>query len=119
MTGMEHAVGVVLRWTGRLFILLAVFVLVSSLFLPSAVQPLNSMLCPKGTQLDNAKYAIPGGPDNARLDLVCTSATYTESAAHKVLLLTAGLVTLGLISLYFSQRIMRPRYRAATGPGIR
>lgn len=115
MTGMERTAGVLLRWTGRLFILLAVFILVSSFFLPDAVQPLNSVACPAGTELDNGRYAIPGGPDNARLELVCTSATYTESAAHKILLICVGLVTLGLVALYFSQRLMRPRVRVATG----
>ena len=105
-----------LRWAGRAFILLAVFILVSSLFLPSAVQVLNPVVCPKGTELDNSRYAIPGGPDNGRLELVCTSSTFTESAAHKVLLLTVGFVTLGLVALYFSQRLTGPRYRKTTGP---
>ena len=116
---MERTAGLLLRWTGRLFVLGAVFVLVSSFFLPAAVQPLNPVVCPTGTELDNARYAIPGGPDNARLELVCTSPTYTVSAAHKVLLVVIGLVTFGLIALYFSQRLMRPRVRVPTGAVVR
>ena len=111
---MQQAAGVVLRWCGRLFILLAIFILVASFFLPDAVQPLNSVACPDGTELDNARYSLPGRPDNARLELVCTSPTYTESAAHKVLLIVIGLGTAGLVSLYASQRLVRPKYRNPT-----
>lgn len=116
---MERAVGVVLRWTGRFFILLGVFILVCSLFLPSAVQPLNSLVCPDGTELDNARYSLPGGPDNARLELVCTSPTYTESAAKQVLLVVASLVALGLVAIYFAERIARPSYQRPDAPRMR
>jgi hypothetical protein len=116
---MERTAAVVLRWTGRFFILLAVFILVCSLFLPSAVQPLNPLVCPDGTELDNARYALPGGPDNARLELVCTSAGHTESAAKKVLLVAISLVVVGLVALYFSERMVRPKYRAPSTPQMR
>ncbi len=106
---MERTASVALRWAGRIFILLAAFVLVASLFLPDAVEPLSSVVCPEGTELDNSRYAIPGGPDDEKLELVCTSSTYTESAARNVLVIVVGLVALGLIAIWFSSRIARPR----------
>lgn len=108
--------GTILRWTGRLFILLAVFILVSAFFLPSAVQPLNPVVCPEGTELSNHRFGSRNGPDNAPLELVCTSAQHSESAAQKVLLVTVGLVTLGLISLYFAQRLQRPKFHRPDTP---
>ena len=113
---MERTASVVLRWCGRIFILLAAFVLVASLFYPDAVEPLSSVVCPKGTELDNSRYAIPGGPDNEKLELVCTSPDYTESAAREVLIIVGGLVALGVIALWFSTRIVRPRTRRPDVP---
>lgn len=116
---MERTAGIVLRWSGRFFILLAAFILVASFFLPDAVQPLNPLACPEGTELDNARYSLPGRPDNARLELVCTSPTYTESAARKVLLIVISFVALGLVALYFSQRLIRPRVQRPNVPQMR
>lgn len=106
---MERTASTLLRWCGRIFILLAAFILVASLFLPDAVQPLGDAICPAGTQLDNSRYAIPGGPDNEKLELVCTSSSYTESAAQEVLIVVATLVIVGIVALWFSGRVVRPR----------
>jgi len=113
---MERAASVFLRWSGRLLILLAVFILVSSLFLPDAVQPLNPIVCPKGTELDNGRYLPPNAPANAKLELVCTSSAHTESAAKKVLGVVVGLIAVGLIALWFSDRVVRPQVRAPQVP---
>lgn len=115
---MERAVGIALRWAGRAFVLLAVFVGVCSLFLPAGVQWLNPVACPKGLALDNARYTLPNAPHNAKLELVCTSPSYTESAAHKIILICVTLVTLGLIALYFSERIPRQRHRVPARPPV-
>ena len=112
---MERTASVVLRWSGRILLLLAAFVLVASFFLPDAVQPLNPLVCPTNTELSNARYSLPGGPDNQRLELVCTSSTYTESAAQKVLLVVAGLAAFGLLALWFSDRVLR---RPTTRPSV-
>lgn len=108
-----------MRWAGRAFILLAVYIGVCSLFLPAGVQWLNPVACPKGLELDNARYTLPNAPNNAKLELVCTSPTYTQSAAQKIILIAVVLVTLGLISLYFSERIPRHRHRVPTGPPVK
>lgn len=116
---MERGAGLVLRWSGRGIILLGVFVLVASLFLPDAAQPLNGVVCPEGTELDNARYAPPNAPNNNKLELVCTSATYTESAAKPVLLVVISLVTVGLICIYFGERLLRPRFHRPAVPTAR
>ncbi|WP_426571152.1 hypothetical protein [Aquihabitans sp. McL0605] len=115
---MDHALGFTLKWIGRILILAAVFVLVSSLFLPDAVQPLNSTLCPAGTKLDNGRYAQPGSPDNAKLELVCTGAEHTEVVAHKLLLFVIGLIAVGLASIYLGQRIVRPQFHRPVTPSL-
>ena len=102
---MDRVASTFLRWSGRILLLLAALILVASFFLPDAVQPLNPLVCPAGTELDNSRYAIPGGPDNEKLELVCTSATYTESAAKKVLVVIGGLGAFGLLALWFSTRV--------------
>lgn len=119
MRGMERAASVALRWAGRIFVLLAVYVLVCSLFLPAGVQVLNPIACPEGLELDNARYALPNGPDNSRLELVCTSPEYSQSAAAKIALVVVGFLTLGLIAVYFSDRLRRGHFRAPQGPTIR
>lgn len=104
---MERTVSGVLRWTGRGLILLAVFVLVASLFLPDAVSPLNSVVCPEGTELDNARYTPPRAPANEKLELVCTSPTYTESAARPVLGVVVGLIAVGTIAIWAGSAMAR------------
>lgn len=102
---MERAASTFLRWSGRVLILLAALVLVASLFLPDAVQPLNPVVCPDGTELANARYTPPRAPDDAKLELVCTSPAYTESAAKKVLTVVGVLLAFGVLALWFSTRI--------------
>ena len=114
---MERTASVILRWSGRFFILLAVFILVASLFLPDAVQPLNPVVCPEGTELDNGRYLPAAAPDNAKLELVCTSSTYTESAAKKVLGLVVGFVAIGALAIWFSDRVVRTHVTAPQLPG--
>lgn len=104
---MEQTASVVLRWAGRILILLGAFVLVASLFLPDAVKPIEPFVCPEGTELSNARYVPPAAPDNAKLELVCTSPKYTESAARNVLAVVVGLVAVGLIAIWFSSRVAR------------
>jgi len=114
---MEHAAGTFLRWAGRILILVAVFTLVASLFLPSAVEPLGSAVCPSGTKLDNTRYTPPQAPKNERLELVCTSRSYTESAAPKILLVTGTMAVAGIIAILVSGRIVRPHTRGPVVPG--
>ncbi|MFN8017204.1 MAG: hypothetical protein U0P45_03680 [Acidimicrobiales bacterium] len=116
---MERTASTFLRWSGRFLLLLAIFVLVCSLFLPSAVQPLNPLVCPDGLELSNARYTLPGAPDNGKLQLVCTGPEYTQDAAREVLLTVAALATLGLVALFFSERLRRPRVALPSGPGLR
>ena len=113
---MGHPLATVLRWTGRILIVLGVLVLVASLFFPEAVQPLNPYLCPEGTELDNARYTPPGTPGDPKLELVCTGPKYTETVGQKVLLVTAGLIVLGLASIYLSQRASRQKFNRPAGP---
>lgn len=114
---MEHAASTFLRWAGRLLILVAVFVVAASLFLPDAVSPLESVVCPAGTSLDNTRYTPPNAPENERLELVCTSRTYTESAAPKILFIAGGLGVAGMVAILFSGRIARPRTNRPVVPG--
>lgn len=107
----------ILRWAGRACILLAVFVLVASLFLPDAVQPLNSVVCPEGTELSNGRWLPENAPANAKLELVCTSSSYTESAAKKVLGVVIGLIAVGAIAIWISDRVLRAPVVAPQVPG--
>lgn len=116
---MERAASTILRWTGRILILLAALVLVASLFLPDAVQPLNPIVCPNGTELDNSRYTPPRAPDDEKLELVCTSAVYTESAAKKVLTVVGVLVAFGVLALWFSSRLRERPMRRPDGPVLR
>jgi len=112
---MDRVASTFLRWAGRILILLAALILVASFFLPDAVQALNPLVCPDGTELSNSRYTSPGAPDNERLELVCTSATYTESAAQEVLVVVGGLAVLGIVALWFSTRVTR---RPITRPSV-
>ena len=116
---MERAGAPVLLWIGRLCILGAIFVLVASLFFPEAVQPLNPIICPEGTELDNGQYVPPNSPDNRNMELVCTSATFTQSAAKEVGLVVVGGIAFGLGCIYLSHRLRHPVTRVPTGPTIR
>jgi hypothetical protein len=112
---MDRAASTLLLWCGRLFVLLAVLILVAALFLPDAVQPLNSVVCPTGTELANARYTPRGAPNNEKLELVCTSPTYTESAARMIMLVVGGLAVVGIFSIWFSTRL---RQRPMTRPQV-
>ncbi|WP_421118461.1 hypothetical protein ACE2AJ_13855 [Aquihabitans daechungensis] len=112
---MDRAASTFLRWSGRILILLAALILVASFFLPDAVQALNPLVCPEGTELSNARYTSPGAPENEELELVCTSATYTESAAQEVLVIVGGLVAFGALALWFSTRVTQ---RPTTRPNV-
>ena len=116
---MRNFAVVLLRWTGRFLILLGVYVVVAALFLPEGVQALNPVVCPPGTELSNHRYSLPGAPSVGKLELVCTSATDTVTVGGKVLLTAVALATLGLVSLFFSQRMALVRHRVPTGPTLR
>lgn len=116
---MEQTASVVLRWAGRILILAAVFILAASLFLPDAVAPLNPLVCPDGTELDNTRYTAPNAPPNEDLELVCTSKAYTESAAQKVLLLAGGLGVAGIVAIWASGRVTHKRTQAPSVPTSR
>ncbi|MCU1372595.1 MAG: hypothetical protein JWO77_3789 [Ilumatobacteraceae bacterium] len=96
---------------------MAVFILVASLFLPSAVQPLSPMVCPANTELDNGRRLPANAPDDAKLELVCTSSTYSESAAKKVIAIVVGLIAIGVIAIWCSDRVIRTRVTAPQVPG--
>ena len=116
---MEHTASIILRWTGRACVLLAVFVLVASLFLPDAVAPLSPVVCPDGTDLSNTPYTGPNAPKNEDLELVCTSREYTESAAPKVLTLCVILLVVGVAGIWIGDRMDRPKTQAPSVPGMR
>lgn len=103
-----------LRWSGRALIVLGPLIVVAALFFPAGVQWLNPVLCPDGLELSNERD--PGGfaTADSRLELVCTSPTFSESAGPRVLLTGAGSVACGLALLYLSERAGRARYRAPT-----
>ena len=107
---MDHALATTARWIGRGLILLGVFVLIASFFLPSGVQFLNPVVCPDNLELNNARMRPAGFPDDEKLEVVCTSTTYSENALPRILLFTAGAVAVGLGFIYVAQRMGRPRY---------
>jgi len=113
---MPRGLALTLRWTGRILVLLGPYVLVCSLFLPAGVQFLNPVVCPEGLELSNARDLPAGLPDNAKLELVCTSPTYSVSVGPKILLVVAGLIASGLTLMYVSDRALRPRYRSPVTP---
>ncbi|MGN6696201.1 MAG: hypothetical protein ACTHN0_18625 [Aquihabitans sp.] len=114
---MDHAAAVFLRWAGRILILIAVFILVASLFLPDAVSPLGDLVCPSNTELSNTRYTPPTAPKNERLELVCTSRAYTESAAQKILLISGFLGVAGIVAILVSGRITKPHTSGPVVPG--
>lgn len=116
---MHRGLRTTLHWIGRALIVLAVYVLVCSFFLPSGVQWLNGAVCPDGLHLDNARYSLPGGPNNNRLELVCTSPEYSQSAAAKIALVVVSLVAAGLLVIYIGERVARPHIRGPQGPTLR
>ncbi len=97
-------------------VLLAIYIVAASLFFPEGVQALNPVVCPEDTELDNARYALPGRPDNGKLEIVCTSDTYTETVGAQVLGVAAGVAALGLVCFYVSRQLLA-RYpsRAVAG----
>lgn len=116
---MEHAASTFLRWAGRILILLGVFVLAASLFLPDAVAPLSPVVCPDGTDLSNTRYTNPNAPSNEDMEVVCTSREYTESALVKVLVVAGGLAALGLIAIWASTWVGRSGTRLPDVPAAR
>ena len=109
---MDHALAVAARWSGRALILFGIFVLVASFFLPAGVQFLNPLVCPDNLELNNARKLPAGLHDDEKLEVVCTSTTYSENALPRILLVTAGSIAVGLGFLYVAQRMDRPRYLA-------
>jgi hypothetical protein len=113
---MNKTAAAVLRWVGRILVLAVPYLLVCAFFLPSGIQFLNPVMCPEPLHLDNGAYVGPSKPDNAKLELVCTGPEGTQSAGHKVLLLSASLITLALVAFYFAQRSSRIVYRPPSVP---
>jgi hypothetical protein len=107
---MRHAVGVVLKWVGRALILAAPYVIVCALFLPSGIQFLNPVACPDGLELNNARFAGADRPDNAKLEVVCTSSVSSTSAGREVVLIVVTLLAAGIGALYISSRLRTPKY---------
>jgi uncharacterized membrane protein YphA (DoxX/SURF4 family) len=103
-----------LRWIGRGLILVAIYVALCSMFFPSGIEPLSDVVCPSGTELDNAAYALPGRPDAPKLEVVCTSPAYTESAGADVALVVGSLAAVGLGALLVSGRLPRMARRPAS-----
>jgi hypothetical protein len=104
-----------LRWAGRALVLLAAYVTVAALFFPAGIAPLEPMVCPEGTTLDNERYRSTFARDDSKLEVVCTSPDQTESAFGPLALVVASLVALGLAASYVAQRRSDPRYQAPTG----
>ena len=113
---MDNVLATAARWAGRALILFGVYVLVASFFLPSGVQFLNPVVCPDNLELNNARMRPAGFPDDEKLEVVCTSTTYSENALPRILLLMAGSIAVGLGFLYVSQRLSRPRYLMPGSP---
>lgn len=116
---MERALALLARWIGRALVLFAPYVLVCAFFLPGGIQFLNGVACPSGLELSNSRYTPANAPDNERLELVCTSAQATQSAAHPILLVAAGSLAAGLALVYVSERRLRPRVLLPSGPTLR
>jgi hypothetical protein len=115
---MHPTAALILRWLGRILILAVPYVLVCAFFLPSGIQFLNPVMCPEPLHLDNGRYLGNDKPQNAKLELVCTGPAGSSSAGHKVLLLSATLITLGLVAFYFAQRSTRVVYRPPSVPRL-
>jgi hypothetical protein len=116
---MAQTVATVIRWLGRILILAVPYVLVCAFFLPAGIQFLNPVVCPEGLVLDNARFGGRFQADNQRLELVCTSANASVSAAQDILLIVAVLLAAGLACFYLAQRIGRQRMHAPVGPTLR
>lgn len=104
-----------LRWAGRFLVLLAVAIGASALFAPQLIAPLEPIVCPDGTTLDNERYRPPFAPGEARLELVCTSPFQTESAFVPLALIVVGLTATGLAGIYVADRRSQPGVRVRTG----
>jgi hypothetical protein len=87
-------------------VLAAIYVVVASLFFPEGVQFLNPVVCPADTELSNGAYALPGRPDDAKLELVCTSPTSTTSVGPQVLAVAGGLLLVGVAVQYLSRWLL-------------
>lgn len=104
-----------LRWAGRFLVVLAVAIGACALFAPQVVAPLEPLVCPEGTTLDNERYRPPFAPGEARLELVCTSPFQTESAFVPIALIVVGLIATGLAGMYVAERRSQPEVRVRTG----
>jgi hypothetical protein len=104
-----------LRWAGRVLVLLAVAIGVCALFAPEVIAPLEPLVCPDGTTLDNERYRPPFAPGEGSLELVCTSPFQTESAFVPVALLVVGLIAVGLAGMYVAERRSHPGVHVRTG----
>jgi hypothetical protein len=76
----------ILRWTGRVLVVAAAYVTVCALFFPEGIAVLEPMVCPDGLALDNERYRPAFARGDGKLEVVCTSATATESAFGRLAL---------------------------------
>lgn len=104
-----------LRWAGRFLVLLAVAIGASALFAPQLIAPLEPLVCPDGTTLDNERYRPPFAPGDPSLELVCTSPFQTQSAFVPLALIVVGLIAVGLAGMYVAERRSRPGVHVRTG----
>lgn len=109
----------VVQWLGRILILAVPYVLVCAFFLPAGIQFLNPVVCPEGLELDNARFGGRFQAGNERLELVCTNANASVSAAQDILLLVGLLLVSGLACFWVAQRVGRQRMHAPAGPTLR
>jgi hypothetical protein len=116
---MARTFATLLTWIGRILVLGAPYLLVCSFFFPAGVQFLNPVVCDDGLAIDNVRFGGRFDAGDDRLELVCTSATASVSAARSVLLLSAALVAGGLACFYVAQRLAHPPMRGPTGPTLR
>lgn len=108
---MDSALATTLRWVGRILIVAAAYVTVSAVFFPAGIAPLEGVVCPAGTTLDNERYRPPFARGEGKLEVVCTSPDLTESAFGKLALVVVSLVALALAAFYVAQRRSREHYR--------
>ena len=107
------------KWIGRLVLVAVPYVVLCTLFLPRAVQPLNPLLCASGEHLDNHSVVVGGTTSNGAdksLAMVCREGGTEVNVTAKVLAFIGVLIIVAFASFTLSARLARPRYLVPKEP---
>jgi hypothetical protein len=101
------------KWVGRLAVVAVPFVILSALFAPRLVQPLNRVMCDPKQHLDNHSYVSGGTTSegaNKSLELVCRQGGTTVNVTAKVVAFVGALIIVAFACFSLSSRLAKPRY---------